>query len=566
MTPAHPRKLIRPLLLAALIAGFAGTALAQAPPDDARKSLERAVRSGAVQKTVCPGAPYCHPSGVIRFYQMRRYEPAWTRDGYPLPAAESLTRAIKAADAEGLQPRNYHLERIEGTLAEIRQILIRNERPDAASIVNLEFLLSDAYLVYAAHLLNGRVNPETLHADEWTIYPSRFNLARHLSKALEGGDIEGSLKGLLPAQQGYGRLKTALVVHRAIAQQGGWPVIPGDGRLEKGMKSDRVPVLRSRLKVTGDMPAPVDGASDLFDEAVEEAVKRFQLRHGLYDDGIVGARTLRALNVPVENRIRQIELNLERWRWLPQNLGNPYIMVNIAGYGLEVVENETPVLTMKIVVGTAYQKTPVFSGKMTYIEMNPYWNVPHSIATEETLEKIRQNPAGFFAKENMKVFKAGQNGEEVSPAAIDWSKLSESNFPYRLRQEPGPRNPLGRIKFMFPNKHNVYLHDTSDPQLFRKERRGFSHGCIRIEKPMEMAEFVMRGSKDWSRKKIEEVLKTKETTVANLPKPIPVHILYFTAWGNGDGTVHFLEDIYRRDERLEKALQPKIKPAKAAKP
>jgi murein L,D-transpeptidase YcbB/YkuD len=220
---------------------------------------------------------------------------------------------------------------------------------------------------------------------------------------------------------------------------------------------------------------------------------------------------------------------------------------------------------MKIVVGTAFQKTPVFSGKMTYIEMNPYWNVPHSIATEETLEKIRRNP-DFFAKENMKVFTAGQNGEEVSPTTIDWSQHSENNFPYRLRQEPGPRNPLGRIKFMFPNKHSVYLHDTSDPQLFRKERREFSHGCIRIEKPMEMAAFVMSGSKEWPIEKIKAVLKTKETTVANLPKPIPVHILYFTAWGNGDGMTHFLEDIYRRDERLDRALQPKIKPARAAKP
>jgi murein L,D-transpeptidase YcbB/YkuD len=565
MTPAHSRELIRLLLLVALIASFASNALAQVPPEDVRRSLERAVKSGSVQTTVCPGAPYCNPSSVIRLYQMRKYEPAWTRDGYPLPVAEALAKAIKGADAEGLQSRSYHLERIESSLGDIRQIQARNERPDTGKILELEFLLSDAYLVYAAHLLNGRVNPETLHSDEWTIYPARFNLARNLSTALDRGDVEGSLKGLLPAQQGYGRLKTALVMYRGLAERGGWPVIPGNGRLEKGMKSDRVPMLRSRLKVTGEMPAPADATIDLFDEAVEEAVKRFQLSHGLLDDGIVGARTLRALNVPVEKRVRQIELNLERWRWLPQNLGNPYIMVNIAGYGLEVVENESPVLTMKIVVGTAFQKTPVFSGKMTYVEMNPYWNVPHSIATEETLEKIRENP-GFFAKENMRIFTAGQNGEAVNPASIDWSALSENNFPYRLRQEPGPRNPLGRIKFMFPNKHSVYLHDTSDPQLFRKERREFSHGCIRIEKPMEMAAFVMRGSKEWPIEKIKAVLKTKETTVANLPAPIPVHILYFTAWGNGDGTTHFLEDIYRRDERLDRALQPKIKPAKAVKP
>jgi L,D-transpeptidase YcbB len=564
MIPAHTRELIRLLLLIALIACFASNSLAQAPPDDIRKSLERAVKSGTIQKTVCPQAPFCNPSSVSRFYQMRKYEPAWTRDGYPLPVAERLVNAIKTADAEGLQPGDYHLERIESSLATIRQSLARNERPDAGRILETEFLLSDAYLIYAAHLLNGRVNPETLHADEWTIYPARFNLARHLSTALDGGDVEGSLKALLPAQMGYGRLKTALIVYRGLAERGGWPVLPGDGRLEKGMKSDRVPVLRSRLKVTGDMPAAVDSASDLFDEAVEEAVKRFQLRHGLFGDGIVGTRTLRALNVPVDKRIRQIELNLERWHWLPQNMGNPYIMVNIAGYGLEVVENESPVLTMKIIVGTAYQKTPVFSGKMTYIEMNPFWNVPHSIATEETLEKIQKDP-GFLARENMKVL-AAPNGEAVNPASIDWSALSESNFPYRLRQEPGPRNPLGRIKFMFPNKHSVYLHDTSDPQLFRKERREFSHGCIRIEKPLEMAEFVMRGSKEWTIEKIKAVLKTKETTVANLPAPIPVHILYFTAWGNGDGTIHFLEDIYRRDERLNRALLAKTKPAKAAKP
>jgi L,D-transpeptidase YcbB len=563
MIPANSRELIRLLLLIALAACFASNSLAQVPPEDVRKSLERSVKAGSVQKTVCPAAPYCNPSSVIRFYQMHKYEPAWTRDGYPLPAAEALAKAVRGADAEGLQPRDYHLERIESSLGYIRQAQARNERPETARIIELEFLLSDAYLVYAAHLLNGRVNPETLHSDEWTIYPTRFNLAQHLSKALAGGDVEGSLKGLLPAQQGYGRLKTSLIVYRGLAGRGGWPAIPGDGRLEKGMKSDRVPVLRSRLKVTGEMPATVDGTSDLFDEAVEEAVKKFQLSHGLLDDGIVGARTLRALNVPVEKRIRQIELNLERWRWLPQNLGNPYIMVNIAGYGLEVVENESPVLTMKIVVGTAYQKTPVFSGKMTYIEMNPYWNVPHSIATEETLEKIQKDP-NFLVKENMKVLAAGQNGEAVNPASINWSALSENNFPYRLRQEPGPRNPLGRIKFMFPNKHSVYLHDTSDPQLFRRERREFSHGCIRIEKPMEMAGFVMKGSKEWSTEKIKAVLKTKETTVADLPKPIPVHILYFTAWGNGDGTIHFLEDIYRRDERLDRALQPKIKPARIA--
>ena len=193
MIPSHTREPIRLLLLIALIACFASTSLAQTPSDDVRKSLERAVKSGAVQKTACPQAPYCSPSSVIRFYQMRKYEPAWTRDGYPLPVAERLVNAIKTADAEGLQPRDYHLERIESSLGTIRQALARNERPDAGTIIETEILLSDAYLVYAAHLLNGRVNPETLHADEWTIYPARFNLARHLSTALDGGVVEGSL-------------------------------------------------------------------------------------------------------------------------------------------------------------------------------------------------------------------------------------------------------------------------------------------------------------------------------------------------------------------------------------
>ncbi|NIO06699.1 MAG: L,D-transpeptidase family protein, partial [Deltaproteobacteria bacterium] len=256
--------------------------------------------------------------------------------------------------------------------------------------------------------------------------------------------------------------------------------------MEKDDRGPRVSALRSRLIASGDLDGSPERDYDLFDEALEWGVRRFQKRHGLKVDGIVGSRTLKTLNVPVEERMRQIELNMERWRWLPNDLGRRFILVNIPNFELYVVENDEILMTMRAVVGRRYQRTPVFTGEMTYLELNPYWHIPTKIATQDILPSIRKNP-NYLIKKKIRVFQSWEaQAPEIDPESIDWSQITTENFSFKLRQEPGPSNALGRVKFMFPNRFAVYLHDTPARKLFQKTRRTFSAGCIRIEKPVEL--------------------------------------------------------------------------------
>jgi len=282
-------------------------------------------------------------------------------------------------------------------------------------------------------------------------------------------------------------------------------------------------------------------------------VKRFQTRHGLVVDGVVGQRTLAVLNVPVEQRIRQMELNLERWRWLPKSLGKRHIQVNIAAFNLNVVEEEQPVISMPVVVGTAYRKTPVFSARMTYLELAPTWTVPPTILREDKLPAIKANPDYLINKHFRILKRQDDNWVEVDAALIDWAGVHAENFPGIMRQDPGPWNPLGRIKFMFPNSFNVYMHDTNEPQLFKKARRSYSSGCIRVERPVELAQYLLEGIEDWDGERLLASLENLEPIRVNI-LPLPVHIQYWTAWADVDGTTHFRQDIYYRDLDLEVAL------------
>jgi murein L,D-transpeptidase YcbB/YkuD len=270
---------------------------------------------------------------------------------------------------------------------------------------------------------------------------------------------------------------------------------------------------------------------------------------------VVGPKTIRELNVSVEERVRQIELNLERLRWSFRNLGSQYILVNIADYRLEVVEDGKTVLAMKVIVGKPYWHTPVFSAEMTYLEINPTWNVPDSILQDDLLPKIKNDPT-YFTEQDFTVLDGwGENAERIDPLFIDWTTVSGEDFPYRLRQEPGPRNPLGRIKFMFPNEFNVYLHDTPHRALFEKNVRTFSHGCIRLSQPIDAAVYLLQNDHEWTKEKILEAVDSGETQIVRLKHPVRVHILYLTAWVDTNGLVQFREDIYSRDERLDKALK-----------
>ena len=488
------------------------------------------------------------------FYERRAYQPAWIDNGGTTKNVHVLIKGIREADGEGLRPNDYHLGKIVATLTEVEENNEKKKPFNPRRLVDLDLLLTDAFLLYASHLLAGKVDPETIDP-EWHARRREADLAALLQTALESNQIEKNLKTLFPPQPGYARLRQALVRYRELAAKGIWPVVPSGSKMRKGDRSERVAALRSRLVASEDVEPNLENNGDLFDDGLEQAVKGFQEQHGLDIDGVVGPATLGALNVPVEDRVRQIEVNMERWRWLPQDLGERYILVNIANFELDVIEQDQLVMAMRIIVGRDYRRTPVFSDKMTYLVLSPYWQVPPSIAIKDKLPLIKEDPE-YLIRENMRIFLGwGADGKEIDPKTIDWSTIDAKNFRYRLRQDPGPRNALGGTKFMFPNKYDVYIHDTPSRELFAKATRAFSSGCIRIEKPIELAEYLLKEDPQWSRETILAAIDKRLEKTVKLSKPIILHLLYWTAWASEDGSVQFRDDIYGRDKRLNEALR-----------
>ena len=478
---------------------------------------------------------------IFTYYQDRNFKPIWTRDSGAKTKGRKLLEALKAAGDHGLNPADYSVEDIEER--------IDDTNPEV--LAELDLLLSDVFADFSRDLSKGRINPSSINRD-LAIRPHGPGPLYLIDGAEQAGDLLPYLETVQPKTSRYTRLKDKLVEYRKIAASGGWPQIPAGKVLKPGTEDPRVPQLVRLLQITGDLPtsAAIDGM--LYEGALIEAVKRFQLRHGRNDDGVIGPSTLKALQVPVDQRIRQMVLNLERRRWMKDDLGARYVFVNQADQVLKVVEDngdrEKTIHTARVVVGKPYHRTPVFSNTMKYIVINPYWNVPSSIANNEYLPKLRRNP-GALARENIRLLTAG--GTQVNPYSINWSAVRR--IPYRLRQDTGPRNALGRIKFMFPNKFNVYIHDTPSKSLFARESRYFSHGCMRVQYPEQLAE-VLLGVQGWTPKRIKRQIASGKRRIVNLKKHIPVHVTYLTAWVNKDGTAHFRDDIYGRDKILAKAM------------
>ncbi len=486
------------------------------------------------------------------FYKERNFEPAWFgKNGFA--DAEEMIRAIRESRDDGLTPENYHLRMIEDLLGRAYTIKEKGSFVDPEILVDLDLLLSDSFFTLAHHLSAGCVNPVTFEP-QWSL-PADTDLALLLSNALGTHTIEETLRELTPRTPQYSALRKALAKYREMAKKDDQPPLPGSRILKKGMRSARIPGIRERLFFLGDLLDKRSmGSGDLFDASIEQAAIRFQERHGLKPDGIVGPSTIEALNLPVSDRIKQLVVNLERMRWSDGDRGDLYLIVNIARFELHVVEKGNVVLSMKVVVGKPYLDTPVFRGKMTYLVLNPVWNIPDSIATKEILPKVRKDPL-YLKREHITIIRGwGDNEEEVDPDTVDWGSIRAGNLNFRFRQEPGPLNPLGRIKFMFPNKFNVYLHDTPAKNLFSENVRTFSHGCIRIEKPLELAEFLLKADPRWTKEDIVAAIEEGETQEVRLPHPVGVYIVYVTAWVDKDGSAEFRKDIYGRDADLYEAL------------
>ncbi|MGE0826517.1 MAG: murein L,D-transpeptidase [Candidatus Binatia bacterium] len=510
---------------------------------------------------------------LTRFYEMRAYQPAWTTPHGPLPSGEQFLQLLQEeAPREGLRASDYHLAKLQALLAKTHE----QQALPPEFLTDLELLFTDAFLRYGVAVSLGSVPLDSLDA-EWFITMKKPDLVTLLQQAIDTTQLERAFRNLPPQHPGYRKLREALAHYRDIAARGGWPMIPGGPALSLGAHGDRVARVRSRLTTSTDLrpdfraettnlfdppePQPVGiPPSSLFDEGLEQAVRRFQQRHGLQETGVVNAKTLAALNVSADMRARQIAMNMQRWRKLPGDLGQRHIMVNVPDFTLEVVDQQQPQMTMKVVVGKVMEErsTPSFSANMKYLVLNPYWYVPKTIAEKELLPLSKKNPQ-YLAKNNFSFHRVPAGFKQVpDPNATDGSTISVRAYDYILRQGPGPKNSLGRVKFMFPNPYNVYLHDTPSKHLFDREVRAFSHGCIRVEKPIELAEYLLRTDPKWDKKAILSTLKRKKERTVWLPDPLPVHIQYWTAWVDQNGTIQFRPDIYQRDN-LEKSNRSKGK-------
>jgi murein L,D-transpeptidase YcbB/YkuD len=550
------------LLIGAALAGCGWTPRAEAGQADNRSPDElvaerirtRIEDAGVVAELRAGGEPVYESLVLPSFYERRLYRPAWSDERGPTRLADDLVGALRRADLEGLRSEDYHLAGIDALLAGVRADAKSGPAIAPDRWAELDLLLTDAFLVYGAHLLAGRVNPETLRP-EWLAHPRSADIAAVLEAALASGNIGVMLETLAPPQHGYRRLREALARYREVAASGGWPAIPDRSTLQLGDSGPPVVALRERLRLEDDLGPAEQQETALFDDGLEQALKKFQRRHGLAADGEVGAATRAELNVRVERRVEQLELNLERWRWLPKDLGRRHIIVNIAAFELEVVAEEAVALSMRVVVGRPFDRTPVLSDTMRYIVLNPYWHVPRNIAAGELLAKVRQDPS-YLARYKLRVFpNSGPDAREVDPTTVDWSAITPARFPFRLRQDPGPLNALGRVKFMFLNKYNVYLHDTPARPLFDEAQRDFSHGCIRIQQPIELAVYLLRQDPRWNRDALLGALDEAVDRTVPLPEPMPIHLLYWTAWADEDGTIQFRRDIHGRDAPLLRALR-----------
>ncbi|MDH3377213.1 MAG: L,D-transpeptidase family protein [Gammaproteobacteria bacterium] len=516
--------------------------------DALRLRLESAVSS---QVDNVKGVGTSYPGELLTFYEERQFVPVWVDNSGSKPLVVDFIEALRNSAAHGLNPTVYLPDSsglVDGATSRNLTIL---------QLANLELLLSDRFLQWSSDLLRGRVRPEKLY-DQWQATPRERDLVDVLRKAVAGTSFFETAAMLVPQHIGYRRLVDALARYRLIQSAGGFMHVPSDSTLRYGDSNPQVVVLAQRLIETGDLAISPDKLGPQFDDGLQQAVMRFQARHGLDADGIVGPATFTALNTSIDDRIRQIVVNLERWRWLPQELGSRYLVVNIAGFYLDVIENEASVLNMRVIVGKRYTKTPIFSETMTYLVVNPYWNVPASIAVKEILPKQRADPK-YLESQNMRVFSGwGDTSSAVDPSTVNWAEVSPSRFPYRFRQEPGSGNALGRVKFMFPNRYNVYLHDTPTHSLFARSVRDFSHGCIRLERPLDLAAYLLRDNLEWTPSRVQTATQDRTESTIILKQAIPVHILYWTTWVDPDGTINFRDDIYNRDLRLSEALDSKI--------
>jgi murein L,D-transpeptidase YcbB/YkuD len=478
---------------------------------------------------------------VSSYYDDPANPPIWVANGALTPAAAELLAALTAADEDGLDPEDYLTRAIMETET------VGGDQ-DAAGY---EMAMSQAFLTFARDLHSGQTSPN-VSASNIVIPRKPVDAVAWLTLVREAG-VEAALEKLRPDHPQYFQLRQMLRGYRSLAARGGWPKIEEGPSLKPGMKDPRVGQMRANLRARGysgiDNPDP-----DTYDDNILAVVEHFQRRHGLDADGVAGPRTIAAMNVTVDRRVRQIIVNMERWRWLPDALGSRHVFVNQAGFELFLMDKGNLVARHKVIVGKPFHQTPMFSDKIAYAEFNPTWTVTPAIAAAEFLPKLRKDP-GYLERNGYVLYGGwGAGAPIIDPWSVNWDAVSSKKFPYRIVQKPGPKNALGVVKFMFPNKFNVYLHDTPSRQLFAETGRAFSHGCIRLHEPVKFAEKLFGLDNSLKPADIKKLIDGKKTKTASLNSKVPIHLTYFTVWIDDDGTPNFFEDIYDRDTLVSRLL------------
>jgi len=463
-----------------------------------------------------------------RLYKRFGQTPLWlVDDGLAKDRAAALTNTALHASDDGLRIDDYPI----GDLANALTALRRTPKPTAQQYADADVLLTATYAALGEDYLSGQIDPKSV-SQSWHIDPQDENVDSALVRTLTKLPLDSSIAAMRPQDPEYAQLQKALVHYREIANKGGFPAVPAGKPLKRGDhdSAQRLAALRARLAAEG-ISVPADsGASTVFDAGLAAAVAQFQARHGIAVDSALGTETLNSLNVPAAYRLGQIAANLERDRWLPRSLGQRYILVNVPAFQLTAYDSGRKTLEMKVIVGQEYEDkaTPVFADSMETVVFRPYWNITPDIQAKETEPKIAADPS-YMAQNNLEYYKDGG----VT----------------RIRQKPGPENSLGLVKFLFPNDFNIYLHDTPQKELFDKDVRAFSHGCIRVEKPVELASWVL----GWDQSKVQQYEQGKDNNAVKVPRKIPVYIEYATAYVK-DGQLYFGNDLYHRDDELVKAI------------
>ena len=523
-----------------MLLGAAGPVRAEDPIQTALLQRIETVRTTDAPRVA--GEPIASRTLLPDLYERRGYTPAW-RDSR---RARDLLAAVDGAERHGLDPEDYHRTALGALQAEA---LRPGAEPGRAA--DFDVLMTDALVRLLYHVEFGKADPEGLDSHWNLVHDVNDEDPVSAIDALIASDsIAAEIEEGAPQDPFYRNGLAALARYRAIASAGGWEPQPPGPTLRSGDEGEPVLALRRRLAATGDLPASETG-SPVFDAELEAAVKRFQERHFLDADGAVGKGTREALDVPVEARIDQIRVNLDRGRWVLQEQLRDGVLVDIAGFGVQLLRDDEVVWSSRVQIGRPYRRTPVFQDRIRYLEINPTWTVPPGILRNDVLPAIKKD-VGYLAPRNMQVVSG--DGKRIDPHGIDWSRYPEERFPYRIVQAPGPSNALGRIKFMFPNPHLVFLHDTPSKRLFDRTDRAFSSGCIRVERPFELARLLLDDEEAWSAEQLQRTVDAERTRVVVLEDPVPVFLLYWTVDLEEPGRVGFKRDVYRRDPRVLKAL------------